>query len=593
MKAWMGDVMKFGWVRTGWVILACVFLTACASLPREGERGEGALIDRNLFPGYLAPQDAPTMALAQGEPHLLWLDARGQIRYRARGESRVLSEESPPGSRISSPGLYADASGIAACWRVKLTRPVEGVGKPGNKLILCRSSLDGGKTFGKTQRLNVGGGALLPRLAGNGRGDLYAVWTDERVSTRYDLYFNVSHDGGRTWKAADLRLDPGPPGETASGIPVLDAEGDEVRVAWVESGPEERAILFRRSTDRGETWGETVVVRKSREQPFFGLHLVRGKRLLLYWHDHEGIRGAYSEDKGRSWQPVPPIAVGLEYAEIKVARDPAGRVYLVYGEAPESKKEDLFVAVSEDGIRFAPPVRLDTNAAFRATSMLPEVAANARGGVLAVWQDLRNIRPTLYLNRSTDGGKTWLKEDLLIASEGVRTSMHPLVLADPEGGFWLLWTGYGEGDFQMEKGAIYLARNVQGSRIPEEQRADRQVARLRERVAKFWSDRLVSDWGGNYDLMDPFLRERMTREAYISQQFKTIYHAFEIKDLKIEENTAHVAIRYTAEVPEIISMGRKFSAPKREEEITEEWIWVDGDWYRVYKDIMGGGFLQR
>jgi hypothetical protein len=573
--------------------LSIALLSSCATLPREGERGEGALVDRNLSQGYLAPLDAPTRALVQGEPHLLWIDARGQIRYRGRGESRILSEESPLGSRISSPGLYADASGILACWRVKLTRPVEGVGKPGNKIILCRSSLDGGKTFGKTQRLNVGGGAFPPRVAGNGRGDLYGVWTDERVSTRYDLYFNVSHDGGRTWKAQDIRLDPGEPGESASGIPVLGAEGDEVRMAWVESWHGERAILFRRSTDRGETWGETVVVRKSQEQPFFGLHLVQGKRVLLYWYDHEGIRGAYSEDKGRSWQPIPPIAVGQEYVEIAVAQDPTGRVYLVFGEAPENKKEDLFVAVSEDGIRFTPPVRLDTNAAFRATSTLPEIVADARGNALVVWWEYRNFRPMLYLNRSTDGGKTWLKEDLLVATEGVRTSMHPRLLVDPEGGVWLLWVGYGEGDFTMEKGAIYLARNPLGSRIPEEQRADRQVARLRERVSQFWSDRLKSDWGGNYDLMDPFLRERMTREAYIGQQFKTIYHAFEIKDIKVEENSAQVTIRYTVEIPEIISFGRKWSAPKREEEITEEWIWVDGDWSRVYKDIMGGGLLQR
>ncbi len=587
----MRNVTKLNWIRSGSSILSLIFLMSCASLSREGAGGEGTLVDSNLWKGVLAPADAPMMALVQGEPHLLWVDARGQIRYRGRGESRVLSEESPPGSRISLPVLHADASAIAACWRVKLTRPVEGVGKPGGKFILCRSSTDGGKTFGKTERLNVDGGAFLPGVAGNGRGDLYAVWPDERVSTRYDLYFNVSHDAGRTWKARDIRLDPGEPGETSSVTPVLAAEGEEVRVAWVEGLSEGGlAVLFRSSADRGETWGKPVVVHK---QPgsVFGLQLLQGKRLLLYWFDHQGIHGAYSEDKGRSWKRIPPIAVGIEYVEIKVIQDPTGRVYLVYGEASDSKKEDLFVAVSEDGIRFAPPVRLDTDADHSTTSMLPEMAADGRGNVLAVWRDYREFRPVHYLNRSADGGKTLLKEFLRVTTEGVRMATNPRLLADPRGGFLLLWTGYA--DLKYEQGGIYLARNIQGGRIPEGQRAERQIPRLQERVTKFWGDRLVADWGGNFDLMDPFLRDMMTREAYVAQQYKTIYHAFEVKDLRVEGNTAWATIHYTVEVPEFVSFGKKYSVPKREEEITEEWVWVDQDWYRVYKDMMGGGFLLR
>lgn len=588
----MRDVMKPNWIRPGLSLLSLVFLMSCAALTREGAGGEGTPIDGNLLKGILAPSEAPMTALVEGEPHLLWIDARGQIRYRGRGESRVLSEQSPPGSRISSPVLHADGSAIAACWRVKLTRPVEGVGKPGGKFILCRNSTDGGKTFGKTERLNVDGGAFPPRVAGNGQGDLYAVWNDERVSTRYDLYFNVSHDGGRTWKARDLRLDPGEPGETSSMDQVLAAEGSEVHVAWVEGLSDDSgvAVLFRSSVDRGETWGKPVAIHKQ-SGPVFGLQLLQGKRLLVYWFDYEGIHGAYSEDKGRTWKGAPPIAVGMEYVEIKAVQDPTGRVYLIYGETPENKKEDLFMVVSEDGIRFTPPVRLDTDAAHGTTSMLPEVAADGRGNVLVVWRDYREFRPMHYLNRSADGGKTWLKEDLRVTTEGLRMATNPRLLADPRGGFLLLWTGYT--DLKQEQGSIYLARNIQGSRIPEDQRADRHIPRLRERVTKFWSDRLVADWGGNYDLMDPFLRDMMTREAYVGQQYKTIYHAFEIKDLKVDGNTAGATIRYTVEIPEIISMGKKYSVPKREEEIVEEWVWVDHDWYRPYKDMMGGGFLPR
>jgi hypothetical protein len=61
--------------------------------------------------------------------------------------------------------------------------------------------------------------------------------------------------------------------------------------------------------------------------------------------------------------------------------------------------------------------------------------------VLAAWQDARNGRDDVYVNRSTDGGRTWLAEDLRIESDapgGATSSMISLV-TDGKGGVFLAW----------------------------------------------------------------------------------------------------------------------------------------------------------
>jgi len=538
----------------------------------------------------LTPLNAPSLALLKGEPVLLWFDAKGQLLFKKDKEPQALHRESPPNSMLSMPSLYADDRLATVCWRAKLREAIEGTGTPGNKLLLCRSSRDG-MTFGKTQRVNTGGGVLQSYITGNGLGDIYALWIDERASTQYDLYFNVSHDKGESWKDQDIRLDPGDPGSTRSLLPSIFAEGEKILLAWVEGGQNDVSILFRSSQDRGEHWTDPVVVH-TQATLTGGLTLLSGARLLIYWYDYEGVHGASSEDDGKTWQAVPDIFKGQDVTELKAVHTQKGNILAVFGIAPQGAKEDIYASVSGDGIRFAAPVRLDTNTPNFSTSTSPEIVEDKSGSIYVIWRDYRNFKPQLFYNQSKDNGRTWLQDDLRVLTGRDLRCINPRVASGLKEGFWLLFEGYENED--LERGTLYLTKDVQGERYTASDRGDTHLERLRERVSKFWSDRLVSDWGGNYDLLDPFYKKRITRDAYISSQFKTIYHAFQIKDIKITENTASVTINYTLEVPEFISAsGKNLKVPKRDEVITEEWIWYDGDWFRLFKDLMGGTFIER
>jgi hypothetical protein len=76
-------------------------------------------------------------------------------------------------------------------------------------------------------------------------------------------------------------------------------------------------------------------------------------------------------------------------------------------------QRDVFVAGSDDGVTFDPPVRVNDDPPFY-DNWLPEVAATSDGGVLSMWYDWRNGPPQIcasvsdiHMARSDDGGAVW------------------------------------------------------------------------------------------------------------------------------------------------------------------------------------------
>jgi hypothetical protein len=576
-----------------WVIFVILLsITACAPVledAREGRETARSEVVGDVAGGLISPVNMPVIGVFKGEPFILRYNAKGELVYKRSGEEQVVSDESPLKSNLSHIVSHTDENGIYVLWRPKLVADVAGVGQAGDKLIYFRASYDG-RRFGKTLRLNNAGGAFQPKVAGNGRGSLYVVWVDERNGAgKYDLYMNVSHDSGRTWKEKDIRVDIGEAASSVSLDPSIVAEGNSVWLSWNEVMDGSPNLYLRRSEDRGETWGQPVLISKEVESPT-GITLIKkGNSLLLYWFNFKEVRLAHSEDGGFSWEKLKLEGIDAP-AELKVLST-GDKVYLIIGVLPDGGKEDLFLAVSDDGINFRKPKRLDTNTPYRFTSTGPDGAVDDAGNILVAWHDFRNFRSNIYFNFSGDKGQTWLKSDQrLSGAEGVRHFYYPRVAADGKGGFYILWVGYS--DERFERARLYLSRvNPKDGFNYTEKRPDE--GRLRERVSMFWKDRMAANWGGNYDLLDPYTRDKYSREFYVASQFRTIYHGFEIKDIKITEGLASVTIKYTVEVPEFVSpSGKKLKVPKRDEEITEDWIWIDGDWFRVFKDIRGGAFVR-
>ena len=95
--------------------------------------------------------------------------------------------------------------------------------------------------------------------------------------------------------------------------------------------------------------------------------------------------------------------------------------------------DDIYFNRSTDGgaTWLSSDVRLDTDALGVGSSDDPEIQCSG-DNVYVVWQDDRNGKHDIYFNRSTDGGTTWLAQDLRLNTDlpGTRYSLDPEISSD-------------------------------------------------------------------------------------------------------------------------------------------------------------------
>ncbi len=147
-------------------------------------------------------------------------------------------------------------------WKDKRHPTPSNVGSyPGR--ILLRASADDASTFGPEVRLDTGDTSAsnteseLPKLACFGTasdGTVAAVWQDQR-SGDWDVYFNISRNGGGAWLPTDLRIDSGPAGSNAKNPRIVASQSPErFYVAWEDSRDGGADLYFTMSSDGGTSW---------------------------------------------------------------------------------------------------------------------------------------------------------------------------------------------------------------------------------------------------------------------------------------------------------------------------------------------------
>lgn len=559
-------------------------LVACAPV---GVRNEAAPA---IKAGQLELTEALTLERHGNTVNMLYYDASNRLVLRgASGAEQVLNEPNEKDARRSYNVLHSDGSWLYAVWRPKLIKAVEGVGVPGDKLVYFRASSDGGKTFGPIQRLNSKGGAFKPEMASSGKGDVYVAYPDERNSSQaYDIYLNVSRDHGASWKKEDIRINGS---ESRMSLnPSVVAEADRVHVSWMTRSDDGQFKVFvRTSEDRGETWQPPVAGHTSPNQPATPALIKTARGLLLCWGDVDAVRCSASTDHARSWSASVPVADSVGAAGLTLATDPKGRAHILIAKRPDTDKSkvNLFHVVSDGGTAFSAPQRLNGGVPHTASTILPVLAFGGDGSAMAVWVDFRYLRPVIAANYSRDGGSTWIADGIVLAAEKTMFNFFPSV-GWANGGYSIAWhmsadrtkpeSLIGQTEFRPGMSGVPMP-------VPD-------VARLKARVDKFWSLREQDKWGEIFNLLDPFFREGNRPDAYVNSQGSVKYFAHKIAgEPQITGNRAMVPVAYDSEVPELILRGKKVSVPRQEVTIQQEWIWVDGDWYQVFRDIFGGSTL--
>jgi hypothetical protein len=110
-----------------------------------------------------------------------------------------------------------------------------------------------------------------------------------------------------------------------------------------------------------------------------------------------------------------PGAAGSNVPRICCAGD---AVYVVWSDQRAGPSEIRFNRSLDAGTTWlTDDVRLDRDDPGPASSFEPRICCDG-SRVYVVWRDLRNGLPDVYFNVSTDGGTTWLAQDVRIDTDG-------------------------------------------------------------------------------------------------------------------------------------------------------------------------------
>ena len=350
--------------------------------------------------------------------------------------------------------LNTNPAGGASCVRPRVVASGDNVysiwedARSGKTDIYFTHSANRGATWQAADtRLDVGtpqGNSVAPDIciAGNA---VYVVWEDHRTPSLNlgDIFFNRSLDGGVTWLPSDVRLDVGTAaGASDSRSPKICCSGGSVYVAWYDTRNGNFDVYFNRSLDGGTTWlasdvrldTDTAGSRNSWQVQI----ACQGSNVYAVWSDDRDGMFAYhlylnrSTDGGTSWLPVD---ARLDTAPVgKTSEKPklvcAGSSVFAVWEDGRNGQTDIYTTRSIDGgVTWLPEARLDRGEPpGNSGSSIPSICVSG-SAVYVTWLDYRTfLNPQVFLNRSLDGGATWLPGDVLI-NQGTRTcfSFNPAI----------------------------------------------------------------------------------------------------------------------------------------------------------------------
>lgn len=560
---------------------------------------------QELISGFTggAPAQSPAVTLREGIPHLLFQDAASRVVYRSPSAT-LLADEGVSKTGGGYFGVHDLPEGVFLTWWQKQ----DDAGKHlyVRRVFEQQRDEDSDAALGPAIKVNARNGVLPTyRMLSDGDGRLAIIYHDERVP-RYGVYINVSLDGGETWMEEDMRLDGPANRRVLAAEPQLVFSGGRLVATWRESGvagTDGTRFMVRRSDPTLREWEEPQEI-ASFARGFFTSDIlvdVDGVLVALGYHlqEKQGLFGFRSLDGGVEWEAVAPLpgTEGLLEVSQTVAKAHDGVVHLAFtwrldGRNEVGRRHTFRVGAgrfdAQEGAWLGELERLDVDKVpDLPRAWFPALAVTDSGILVAAWEDRREIRPNIYLSRSTDGGESW-DAPVTVEPVGSADRRHPVLRTegDEVALFYQELTGR-----RQEQRSFHWVRlgtdaelleQVASAPLPGEAAS---AERLTERAIGFWSLRQEGNHAAVYDFLIPSYRSSVTREAFAANQGKIEYLEHELLGADVSGRIGATLSRVKATVPDMRIEGEAFQMEPRDDQVAQEWVWVDGDWFVV----LGGG----
>ncbi|MDP1620983.1 MAG: exo-alpha-sialidase [Bacteroidales bacterium] len=254
----------------------------------------------------------------------------------------------------------------------------------------------------------------------------------------------------------DLRLtnDPGISLTSIYNAWCVAASGDTVHAVWYDDRKGNQEIYYKRSTDRGLTWGEDTRLTYALGSSTFPSIAVSGSLVLVTWSDERSgkseIYSIRSTNGGLGWE----TEVQLTYADVRALRSSVVisglAVHIVWHDNRDGVWAIYYIRSDNGGLTWGDDTRLTFNSTY---SVSPSIAVS--GAFLHIaWREQRDGNDEIYYKNSTDGGLSW--------GADMRLTNHLTVQDRPsisvsESVVHVVWRDYRDGDTE-----IYYARSADG-----------------------------------------------------------------------------------------------------------------------------------
>jgi S1-C subfamily serine protease len=338
------------------------------------------------------------------------------------------------------PRLAASGNNVYAVWEES---------HDGTDRIMFAKSTDRGNTFSKPANVisSIGKDSETPSIASFGN-IVYVVWTDKSLGS-FDIFFIKSADGGNTFsKPLNLSNDAG-----LSYLPRIATNGkNNVYVVWTDNSPGNYNILFTRSLDGGASFDKPIILSNLKGVSNFPNLAVSGNDTVYVVWSHKNntdfdpwntenqtqtydVFFTKSLDRGHTFSK--PVNLSNNPANSQspdVAISKMGTVYVVWSDNSIGIYETFFTKSLDRGLEFSKVSVLSSNLA---RSISPSILAY-ENSVYVVWSDNTFGNSEIFFTKSLDDGSTFNRAININEDPGI-SGVAQISIAPEVGNLYLIW----------------------------------------------------------------------------------------------------------------------------------------------------------
>ena len=575
-----------------------------------------------LVPAYI---NSASTYNVDDELGVLYAPQQKKIIFKRVENKTTVFEGSAPETGLK---LHANDKRVYAFWWNKTKN---------GKTMRVKSSTDAGKTF-DDDIAYIAKKGVLPTLtvADDGQDKVAVAYISER-EPGYQVYFNRSLDGGKTWFKEDLRMNTlyGSDGPIAANKPLkklsggshvtgpfLSYIGNKLVLIWQEvaifEGKRYLRLVNRISLDDGKTWSDENEIFKIKDIQPQGMNINKfGNELFIsIFLPKVGVFTFNSEKELTQWQKSKVLAASEGIKTISYfhsAKNKNGDKFLSFVFSPKSGKDKvkLFrnLANSDDWKDITQEITAKEkenkqkpyDAETKSTAIVVESFLD--NGIIVAWQDYTSIISSTLVNYSKDGGKTWLDEPFAIATPGKVLTQDPyFVKGDTK--LWLIVSYFdvleGKGGSRLfylpllektSKGNVVLNAYPVDS-FQKKISKEKKLSMLRKRTNEFWRHRVAEEYDKAYEFFDPLYRLQFKKIPFLQTQGKIRYLKAKSGKIEMYDNIAFVDTKITFSLTVFDKVPGIQSEPSvpQEREMKGRWGWFYDNWYLMPQTLFDNRF---